>query len=247
MSLFRWKKGEHENWIKKINRFNRKVEQAKKSGYSAELPDKISYTQTLKSILSNKDYTRREFNNQMKMIDIFLEKDSLEVVKSKRGANAPKWQLEQIKKVILPDINKTHFEVKKIGEEKSGFKEKADLNPNETRKRKLNFENKSQKDFEMFVQTFSDYNNPTETIIKRTKEGYYKAVENEMGGENNPHALAIKGLLDQLPDDVIMANAIYNPNTEFRFVYSKDDEIIRYKKIKNAWTKIYKDYMKSLE
>jgi hypothetical protein len=26
MSLFRWKKGEHENWIKKINKFNRKVQ-----------------------------------------------------------------------------------------------------------------------------------------------------------------------------------------------------------------------------
>ena len=28
MTLFRWRKGEHENWIKKINRFNRKIDKA---------------------------------------------------------------------------------------------------------------------------------------------------------------------------------------------------------------------------
>ena len=241
MTLFSWKKGEHENWFSKINRFNRKVEQAKKNGYTGELPEKISYAKTLKSILSNKEYTRREFNNQMKMIDIFLEKDSLEVVKSKRGAKAPKWQIDQIKKVILPDINKSNKELKKIGVEKSGFKEKSKLNPNETRKRKLNFENKSQNDFDMFIKTFNDFNKPTELKMSQTKEGYLKAIKNELG-KSTPQSLALQGIVDQLPPDIVFANATYNPNTEFRFVYSKDEADVRYKKLRNTWRKILKMY-----
>ena len=111
MSLFRWRKGEHENWIKKINRFNRKIDKAAKEGYTGELPKKISYKESLLTVLKQ-GFTRREFNNQLKTIDIFLEKDSLDTIKNNHGAVAPKWQLDTIKKVILPDINRGNKEFK---------------------------------------------------------------------------------------------------------------------------------------
>ena len=203
-----------------------------------------SYKEELNKILSNKNYSRREFNNTIKLMDIFLEKDSLEVIKSKKGAYAPKWELEQIRKVILPDINKSNLEFKKQNENNSKFKEKKKLNPNETRKRKLNFDYKSQSDWDMFVKTFSDFNRSLEVKTENTKNGYYKALENELGKDGELGALAIKGILDQLPDEIISANALYNPNAQFRFVYSKDDYKIRFKNIKNEWTRILKDYNK---
>lgn len=241
--VFKWRKGEHEEFYKKINAYNRKISKAKKEGYNNALPDRLNYKEELNKILSNKEYSRREFNNTVNLIDIFLEKDSLEINKSKRGAIAPNWQIKQIKKVILPEINKSNQELKKIGEEKSGFKEKTRLNPNATRKRKLNFENKSMNDFEMFIKTFNDFNKPNSEKMKNTKEGYIKAIENELG-KNTIESLSLKGILEQLPNDVIFANAIYNPNTEFRFVYSRDEAEIRYKKIKNSWSGILKDYNK---
>lgn len=253
---FRWRKGEHENWIKKINRYNRKIDKAKKEGYENTLPEKISYKDSLKKILSSKEYSRREFNNQMKMIDIFLEKDSLTLEKSKKGAIAPKWQLEQISKVILPDINKTNQQYKKMAEKITGIKEKDKLNDNATRKRKLNFDYKSKNDFEMFVQTFNEFNKSIESRTQKTKEGYLKALANEIGGANSEDKmadynkvgyLALTGILETLPDDVIAANALYNRKVQFDFVYSCDDMKNRFKNIREEWINIAKDYNKEQE
>jgi hypothetical protein len=247
MSLFRWRTGEHEEYIRKINRFNKKIERAEKEGYNGELPLKINYKERLDNILSEKDYSRREFNNQIKTIDIFLEKNSLDIISNKKGLSVPKWEKDTIEKVILKDINKGAKEFKKQNEEITKIKEKQGLNPDQTRVRKLNFENKSQRDFDMFIETFNDFNRTNEAKNKATTEGYFKAIENEIGSKNNVNALALKGLMEQLPEDVIASNALFNERTMFDFVYSVDDYENRFKTIHTEWTNIYKEYIKEEE
>jgi hypothetical protein len=242
--MFKWGKGEHEEWYRKIKAFNRKIDKAKKEGYAGELPLKINYRERLNNILNEKEYSRTEFNNQKKAIDIFLEKDSLEIVKSKRGAIAPKWELDTINKVILKDINKNNLEFKKQAEKIVGKKEKTKLNDNETRIRKLKFDNKSKNDFEMFIETFNDFNKDITTKNNEIKAGYLKAIKNEIGGEENINAKALNAIIEKLPVEVVSANAILNERTEFNFIYSKDEYDKRFKILHNEWTKIYKKYQR---
>jgi len=53
--------------------------------------------------------------------------------------------------------------------------------------------------------------------------------------------------MEQLPEDVIASNALFNERTMFDFVYSVDDYENRFKTIHTEWTNIYKEYIKEEE
>lgn len=251
---FTWRRGEHESFFNKIKKFNSKIGRAIKNGYNFNLPDKINYKKELNKILKEKYYSRREFNNTMKKIDIFLEKDSLDINKSNKGAKIPNWELNQINKVILPEINRKRMIQKKKFQEdtatdrgkpmkgKPKVKDVPDLSTNKIKKMKFNWKNKSMNDFEKFKETLWEYDESLQRQDKQMYKNYKKAIYHEM---NTKDAWELRNLVNQVPVDFAIRKIYNDLNLGFGFVYSKAEYDNRLEALKQGWTNIIKDYNKT--
>lgn len=253
MSLFRWKKGEHEAWYKKINRFNKKIKEAIKSGYKYDLPEAKDYKTELNRILSDKDYTREHFNKEMKFIDNFLNKNALDLKKGQRGARIPVWEFKDIKNRVLPQINKKRMEQKKRLQEeeatdrgkKIGYKAKEveELATNRIREKSFNWKYMSNKDFEKFKETLWEFNQSIEESDKQMYRNYKKAIYHELDTKD---AWELRKLVNSVPVEYAIKKIYNDLNLGFNFVYSKVDYDNRYRALKGAWKQIVKDYEQSL-
>lgn len=252
MKLFSWRRGEHEEFYNKINRFNRKISQAKKNGFKYDLPEKLSYKEQLNKILKTKDYTRNEFNNLIKFIDNFLNKNALDLKKGERGAKIPLWEIKDIKTKVK-SINKVRNEQKKMLQDEQAtdrgknlgvkVKEIPDLATNKIADKTFNWKRMSMADFEKFKETLWEFGQSIEDKNNQMYENYYAAIDNEMDSKD---AKSLKKLIDKLPQEVVIKKIYTDLNLGFKFVYSKADYDQRYTALKRAWTKIGKDYKKSL-
>lgn len=254
MKEFRWHRGEHEEFYKKINRFNAKIKRAKERGYEYDLPSQLSYKEELNKILKTKGYTREQFNKQIKYIDTFLSKDALDIKKGNRGAKIPVWEFKHIKNEVLPQINKTRMEQKKKLQQeeatdrgkKLGVKvqDMPDLATNRIREKKFNWKGMSTPDFEKFKESLGEYNRTLEQWDKQMQENYLKAIEHEMDSKDAETLLKI---IKKLPQQEVIKNIYNDVNLGFTFVYSRADYDQRFNALHQAWKRISKEYNKRQE
>lgn len=255
MSLFKWHKGEHNEWFNKIKRFNEKIKRSLNKDYKHDLPNTINYKTELNKILSDKNYTREEFNRQMKFIDNFLSKNALDIKKGTRGAKIPIWEFKEVK-AKTREINKKRMIQKHRLEEEEAtdrgvgmgikVKDKPDLATNKIREKSFNWKRMSTTDFEKFKETLWEFDESIENMEKQMYDNYLKAIENEMG-VGSIESKVLHELVKDLPMEVVIKKIYNDLNLGFKFVYSKSDFDIRFKTLRKAWVKINKDYQKNMK
>lgn len=248
MSLFRWHKGEHDSFYNKIQRFNNKIKKAIKEGYSNTLPKQLNYKEELNKILSNKNYTRGEFNNKISSIDNFLNSNALDIKKGTRGAKIPMWEFKEVKKQVKEINKKRMIQKHKLEEEeatdrgkKIGYKVKdiPDLATNKIREKNFNWRRMATKDFEMFKETLWEFDQSIEEMDKQMERNYRLAIAREFDLKD---AKTLMRIVDRLPQSLIIKKIYNDLNLGFKFVYSKADYDERMKALRQAWLQIEKEY-----
>lgn len=248
MSKFRWHKGEHDSFYNKIKSFNRKIDKARQEGYSNNLPDKLDYKKELNNILSNKDYSRGEFNSKINYIENFMNKNALDIKKGTRGAKIPIWEFKDVKKQVKEINRKRMIQKHKLEEEeatdrgkKIGYKVKEipDLATNKIREKNFNWKRMASSDFEMFKKTLWEFNEKIEDMDKQMERNYRLAVTREFDLRD---AKTLIRVLDRLPQELIIRKIYNDLNLGFKFTYSKADYDEKVKALNQGWLEIEKEY-----
>lgn len=185
-SKIRWRESDLNTLQRAINNFNAKLYRTNKKNpdMAQYMPSRVKKSDVIKSI-----GTRADFNRTINSLKRFSAKGAETVVSSKRGAKATQWEKREFQ-LRKQRVNRARsIERKKVEQEdvlsrgKSTGSKRAEMGTikeNELKPIKLNFENLSQKEWELKktaidraldegFQEFRKYN---------MKQNYIKGLEN---------------------------------------------------------------------
>lgn len=198
----RWRESDHEKLQRAINNFNARLYTQQKSNKGADwLPERVKKTEAVKNI-----QTRTDFNRFIKTLERFNAKTA-EKVKSKRGAETTKWQLNEFKRNQRAENRRREKLAKEIGEKEvtiagkpTGVKraEMGKISENAVKPDKKNFENMSQKEWEK-----------ASAMMEKRMYDSYTPEKRKLWMRNY-----VKGLIREgYPDDIIELIKRVDPNT----------------------------------
>lgn len=234
---------------KSVKNFNSKNLRAFKQNDEIReyLPDRVSVKDVYEKMESAKDVSR-----ETKAFQRFSKKDALDVVKSKRGAKALKWEIEETKikeGLVNEEKAKKRERIEKtpvsIGGESTDVTraEMGKIKDNSLRDTNKNFENLSQKEWELHKRHIDNMLNAK-----------YKKEHNEIMRENYIRGLRENGFLDNnnLEDiirsidfDTFITTVETDETATFDFYKEPQAWETRMEYINNAWTNAYNQFLES--
>lgn len=173
----RWRDKDIIALKKTINNFNRRVERAsKKSPDSSYLPKKLKFENEKKNIA-----TRRDFNNFINSLNRFNAKTA-RPIRNAIGTITTQWQLYETN-LRLRIINKKRRQQRENIDPYIGLDNTAESNS--LKERKLNFEGRTQSDWDQFSERVEKQNTDAfkQKRIKQYKENYITAFWELIGDQ----------------------------------------------------------------
>jgi hypothetical protein len=234
-SPIRWRESDLERVSKEVKRFNDKITRTLKKHpeLAGVLPEKINKKKFIEGI-----ETRQDFNREIKSIGRFAQRGAEKVVSNKKGLKVTAWEKKEI-----------GYKVGAINRERAKVREKNNVDVNakglmgkmkdaDYKPKKINFKNKSKKDWEKFVQSVEEqvranYKNDSAESYKNT----YLEMIKEWLGESGKDLYKI---INQIPSDLVYENYLEDYITTISF--TSDDLLPQEDRVETAIEK-WKDLL----
>lgn len=202
MPQIKWRQQDIDLLRKEIRNFNRKVDRLMKSGspeVKAALPPKMTMKTAKQSISS-----RSDFNKQIKSIKRFTERGSEQVMKTKGGVVAPKFEVKELEARVRSINAERNKRLKKLVE-KQGPVESGDL-PKMGRLKEAGLRKKTApgkikpRDWEEYKRSVMKQSDPSYRKQKDAlyRQNYQKAIDQTFSDEE---AEFYKAALNEIPDE----------------------------------------------
>ncbi len=220
-SQIRWRESDLKSLQRAINNFNAKLYRIqKKDPESAKyMPNRVK-----KKDVVNKIVTRADFNREISALKRFAAKGSEKIVSSKRGAKTTLWEKKEFQFKQQRVNRKRTIERKKVEEQDvlsrgktTGVKraEMGSIKENELKTIKLNFENLSQKEWDL-----------KRTAIDRALDEGFQEFRKYNMKNNYIKGLQNAGFSDDLVDlvrktniDTFVTTVRLDTEAQFDFIY----------------------------
>lgn len=232
----RWRDSDTAELQRTIRNFNAKIYRLRKLHPEMidYLPDTVKKKDLMKSIDTRQDYKRK-----LKSLQGFSKRGAEELQTSKRGAKATKWEIKEVNK----DVRRANIERAKRREaleakevtsrgQPTGMKrgQMGSIKENAVKPRKASFDNKSQKEWDLFKQGLDKELDKqlAEEAKARMKENYKKALE-QYGFDD------VSELLDDIDADTFLETVDTDTEAAFDFIYDPIEAEIKRKALAETW------------
>lgn len=220
-SKIRWRDSDTAELQRTINNFNAKLYRLKKKSPEMVdfLPSRLKKSEVIKSI-----ETRADFNRVINSVKRFSNKGAENPVSSSRGAKATQWELDEFNKAKAIENARRTRERKKLEKKdvssrgkKTGSKvsEMGSIRKNELKPLKTNFENLSNKEWELAKGNIERAINPlTQEFQKHNMRlNYIKGLRNAGYSDD------IIALVLEMPIDKFIETTQIDREADFDFIY----------------------------
>lgn len=240
MGKIKWREKDIKKLKNKVKSFNSKISRELTKGTdNSILPKKVSFKELKKRII-----TREDYNREFDLLDDFTNRYALKVEKTNRGGKVPLW-LKRQTNTKLKEINKRRKEQMKIYESlpltdrnKPIDKQTQfyrDSNLNQFKPKTVNWENKSTKDIEKFIEGLKEYEITKEQKDKLYRENYYTSIRENYSPSQAEEIIKI---LDDIETDVLVNKYYTDLNLNIDFNYEESDRNIRFNELIKAWNSV---------
>jgi hypothetical protein len=242
--MFKFKRGELDKLDKQIKKYNRKINELKRKGFHDEyLPEKLNYYKVVERIQKDPVYTRKDMQDQFKLMDVVLNKRNEKLVNSERGAVIPQFEKKQIEIKVKAINRRRKAEREKLDKLVATDRNKPievdrDLNPVRIVNKKFNFKNMSKKDLEMYLKTMREFDETDRDREERYRENFYKAMRNTLTDEEYKR---LKLVIDKIPTDKLLEKYYTDENMNIGFYYEPADHELKYEQILESWNSMIED------
>lgn len=236
----RWRDSDTAELQRVINNFNAKLYRIqKKNPEMAEfLPDRVKKSDVVKLI-----ETRADFNRIVNSYKRFSQRGAEAPVKSSRGAKSTKWEVSEMKR-------KNAIENAKRTKARNALKEKPQMSRgkptgnkmdsvkvNELNPRTLNFENLSQKEWELKKDAIERELNPLSREFEKRnyRQNYILGLRNAGFSED------IVAMVQQIPIDKFIEVTYTDAEADFDFIYDEIDFKLHQEALYDVWEKALAD------
>jgi hypothetical protein len=263
MGKFHWKKGELDKLDKEIKKYNRRVNELLKQGFTEkQLPVtgykksinkdgevertplyKMNYYDTRDLIIKNNENPREYLKDQFKIINIMINKKNEKTVKSKRGLELPSFT-KKITELKVKEINKKREQQKEYYKQFDVTSRNQKIHQansdveDKFRDKKFNWKNMSRNDFDMYQKTLEEFSVTEAMRNAQYRVNFYKALEKIMTKEEYDH---FKPIIDKVPSDILVKQYYVDKDMSIGFTYEKADRDLLIESIIESWSDLAKE------
>lgn len=233
----KWRESDEKELARRVKNFNAKLTRLYKQQPDKipVLPEKIKLSDLKKGIT-----TRDEYNRTIKSLSKFSERGSETLVKSKRGAEATKWEVREYKlrQVRLNRMRQKEKERllekpvtsrgKDTGSKRSQM---GTIRDNELKPSKRKFENTSQKEWDLFKKSVDAKLDPlhSEYAKYNMKQNYIKGLINA------GYSTDLVDTVRQIPVDKFIDTVRTDTEASFDFIYDPIEHKLKENALLETW------------
>ena len=242
----RWRESDSLELQRAINNFNAKLyrEHKKNPDTANYLPSRVKKSELVKGIKTRADLTRTI--NSLKR---FSKRGAEKPVKSTRGAKATQWELDEFKRKQRTENARRTRERKKIEEkpvtsrgQKTGSKrsEMGSIKANSLKPNKANFNNLSQKEWELAKESIEKSITPLhqEFLKHNMRLNYIKGLQNAGFSDD------IISLVYEMDIDDFIEVTQTDTEAEFDFIYDPIEFNLKNEALREVWENAVQQHKK---